>query len=127
MVPLGDLIGTNSASFDVRTGRLVEASTYYPNGGRETFLGTSEAAADARGFTGKEGDEEVGVVYFGERYLVPRLGRWASPDPLHVHQAGGGGGAELVSLCEWKLAGGAGPFGAVASNDDSAVDEPEDR
>src|SRR5690606_31121096 len=42
------------------------------------------------GFTGKEGDEEVGVVYSGERYLIPRLGRWASPDPLHVHGAGGG-------------------------------------
>ena len=42
------------------------------------------------GFTGKEADEEVGLVYFGERYLVPRLGRWASPDPLHVHAVGGG-------------------------------------
>src|SRR5690606_8727027 len=37
-----------------------------------------------------EADEEVGVVYFGERYLIPRLGRWASPDPLHVHALGGG-------------------------------------
>ncbi|HMO55477.1 MAG TPA: RHS repeat-associated core domain-containing protein, partial [Tepidiformaceae bacterium] len=35
-------------------------------------------------------DEEVGLVYFGERYLVPRLGRWATPDPLHVHAVGGG-------------------------------------
>ena len=42
------------------------------------------------GFTGKEADEEVGVVYFGEWYLIPRIGRWASPDPLHVHAVGGG-------------------------------------
>ncbi|MFT3925549.1 MAG: RHS repeat-associated core domain-containing protein [Myxococcales bacterium] len=42
------------------------------------------------GFTGKEADEEVGLTYFGERYLVQRLGRWASPDPLSVHAAGGG-------------------------------------
>ena len=42
------------------------------------------------GFTGKEADEEVGLVYFGERYLIPRIGRWASADPLSVHAAGGG-------------------------------------
>jgi RHS repeat-associated protein len=42
------------------------------------------------GFTGKEADEEIGVTYFGERWLIPRLGRWATPDPLHVHAAGGG-------------------------------------
>ncbi|HHH27872.1 MAG TPA: hypothetical protein ENK57_05960, partial [Polyangiaceae bacterium] len=90
VVPLSNLIGTTSAALDIRTGRLVEASTYYPNGARETFLGTSEAAPEPSGFTGKEADEEVGVVYFGERYLVPRLGRWASPDPLHVHAMGGG-------------------------------------
>jgi len=74
----------------VRTGRLVEASTYYPNGARETYVADSAAAAEPRGFTSKEGDEEVGLVYFGERYLVPRVGRWATPDPLHVHQVGGG-------------------------------------
>ncbi|MBX3271614.1 MAG: hypothetical protein KF729_15215 [Sandaracinaceae bacterium] len=90
VVAVGDLLHTTSAAFDVRTGRLVEASTYYPGGGRETFLSVPSAAAEASGFTGKEADEEVGVVYFGERYLVPRLGRWASPDPLHVHQVGGG-------------------------------------
>ncbi|MCB9592813.1 MAG: hypothetical protein H6719_08775 [Sandaracinaceae bacterium] len=92
VVPLTDLIQTTSAAFDVRTGRLTEASTYYPNGGRETFLGDAEARVqpEVSGFTGKEADEEVGVVYFGERYLVPRIGRWASADPLHVHTVRGG-------------------------------------
>jgi RHS repeat-associated protein len=42
------------------------------------------------GFTGKEADEEVGLVYFGERHLIPRLGRWASVDPPSVHAVGGG-------------------------------------
>src|SRR5690606_21377736 len=45
---------------------------------------------ELRGFTGKEADEEVGLVYFGERYLIPRIGRWASADPLAVHAVGGG-------------------------------------
>jgi RHS repeat-associated protein len=92
VVPVGDLIQTTSAAFDVRTGELLEASTYYPNGARETYLQRDDAlvAPEPSGFTGKEADAEVGLVYFGERYLIPRLGRWASPDPLHVHAVGGG-------------------------------------
>jgi RHS repeat-associated protein len=42
------------------------------------------------GFTTKEADEEIGMTYFGERWLIPRLGRWATPDPLHIHASGGG-------------------------------------
>jgi len=42
------------------------------------------------GFTGKEADEEVGLTYFGQRYLMAHLGRWASPDPLQTHAVGGG-------------------------------------
>ena len=94
---LGDLISSTAAVLDVRTGELLEASTYYPNGARETLLvddplteGDTRTAPEPMGFTGKEADQEVGLVYFGERYLIPRLGRWASPDPLHVHASGGG-------------------------------------
>lgn len=92
VVPVSDLIQTSAAVFDVRSGALLEASTYYPNGGRETFLNDDSdlVSPEAAGFTGKEAEEEVGVTYFGERWLVARLGRWASADPLHVHQVGGG-------------------------------------
>ncbi|MCA9610171.1 MAG: hypothetical protein KC619_31460, partial [Myxococcales bacterium] len=92
VLPLTDLIQTTSAALDVRTGWLTEASTYYPSGGRETFLAdhTAEVQPEPMGFTGKEAEEEVGLVYFGERYLAPRLGRWGSPDPLHVHAVRGG-------------------------------------
>src|SRR5690606_1892888 len=89
-VGLTDLIQTTAAVMDVRTGELLETSTYYPNGARETYLAETATAPEVAGFTGKEGDEEVGVVYFGERYLIPLLGRWASADPLHVFSAGGG-------------------------------------
>ncbi len=37
---------------------------------------------------GKEEDVEVGLTYFGKRYLNPLLGRWVSPDPLAVHVPG---------------------------------------
>jgi RHS repeat-associated protein len=39
-------------------------------------------------FTGKEEDVEVGLEYFGKRYLNPLLGRWVNPDPLALHDAG---------------------------------------
>jgi RHS repeat-associated protein len=94
-VALSDLIGSTSAVIDLMSGELLEVTGFYPNGAREHWLDAS--AADARsfplepvGFTGKEGDEEVGLAYFGERYLIPRIGRWATPDPLHIHALGGG-------------------------------------
>jgi len=91
-VAIGDLIGTTSAVLDLVSGALVETSTYYPNGARESYRAPDggEVGPEPAGFTGKEGDEEVGLTYFGERYLVPRIGRWATPDPLAVHAVGGG-------------------------------------
>jgi len=78
---------------DLVSGALLERSTYLPSGVRET-LRMNDDVADVQvepvGFTGKEADDEVGLTYFGHRYLMPLLGRWASPDPLQVHQGGGG-------------------------------------
>ncbi|MBO6940098.1 MAG: hypothetical protein JJ863_34320 [Deltaproteobacteria bacterium] len=87
-----NLIQSTSAVIDLFSGQLIERGTYYPNGARET-LRTERGegfSLEPMGFTGKEGDDEVGLVYFGERYLMPHLGRWASPDPLQVHGGGGG-------------------------------------
>jgi len=89
-IPIQDLLHTTSAVIDVVSGELLEHGTYYPNGARETYRSSGDVAPEPMGFTGKEGDEEVGLTYFGERYLIPRLGRWASPDPLAIHEAGGG-------------------------------------
>jgi RHS repeat-associated protein len=42
--------------------------------------------AKTYGFTGKEEDVEVGLIYFGKRfYAGPALQRWVSADPLEVH------------------------------------------
>jgi RHS repeat-associated protein len=89
---LTDLIQSTSAVIDLYSGALLEMSTFYPNGAQETHHTThlTSMAPEPTGFTGKEADEEVGVTYFGERYLIPRIGRWASPDPLSIHAAEGG-------------------------------------
>lgn len=92
-VGVGDLLQTTAASVDLMSGELLEVSTYYPIGARETLLVDDElepVPLEPMGFTGKEADEDVGLVYFGERYLLARMARWASPDPIWVHAAGGG-------------------------------------
>ena len=90
-VNASDLLGTTAASLDLESGALLEVSTYYPNGARENLWADgTNVPLEPMGFTGKEADEEIGVTYFGERWLIPRLGRWATPDPLHVHASGGG-------------------------------------
>ena len=125
VVPVADLIHTSAAVLDVRSGALLEASTYYPNGGRETFLNDDAAlvAPEITGFTGKEADEEVGVTYFGERYLVPRLGRWASPDPLHVHAVGGGEALNSYHYVSGSLLQARDPLGLEVGESYSPDDE----
>jgi len=89
-----DMLGSNTAVVDLVSGSLMEAGMFYPSGARETRVVNDSVAGgfslEPMGFTGKEEDEEVGLTYFGERYLIPRLARWASPDPLQVHAMGGG-------------------------------------
>ncbi len=101
---IGNLVGSTSAVIDLPSGELLEATGFYPNGAREHWLAAEEIGPSPSqpsvsaaqiplepvGFTGKEADEEVGLTYFGQRYLVPRLGRWASPDPAEIHSLGGG-------------------------------------
>jgi RHS repeat-associated protein len=88
----GDLLGSLSCVIDLESGELIERSTYYPNGARETQQATRNQSLqlEPMGFTGKEADEEVGLVYFGQRYLIPRIARWSTPDPLQIHAMGGG-------------------------------------
>jgi RHS repeat-associated protein len=87
---LGDHLGSTSAVLDKDTGELVELGTYQPYGATESdyrpdrWKGFRE---DYR-FTGKEEDIEVGLEYFGKRYLSPYLGVWVSADPLAVHAPG---------------------------------------
>ncbi|MEM9863883.1 MAG: hypothetical protein AAF938_19945, partial [Myxococcota bacterium] len=76
-----DLLQSTVATVDLLNGDVLERGTYLPNGVREV-LRTNQSlgafAMEPTGFTGKEGDDEVGLIYFGHRYLMPHLGRWAS-------------------------------------------------
>ncbi|MBI4511515.1 MAG: hypothetical protein HY698_17915 [Deltaproteobacteria bacterium] len=127
-VGLGDLIGTTSAVIDLKSGDLVETSTYYPNGARETYrtVPSGVVPAEPEGFTGKEADEEVGLVYFGERYLIPRLGRWASPDPLAIHALGGGEVMNSYHYVSGNLLQARDPLGLVRDEEITSQGEQRD-
>jgi len=71
---LGDLIGTSSAVIDLLSAELVETSNYCSNGAREIYRApdTENVEAEPMGVPAGEAEEEVGLTYFGERYLISR-------------------------------------------------------
>ncbi|RYZ02077.1 MAG: hypothetical protein EOO73_33205 [Myxococcales bacterium] len=85
-----DGLGSSSLVVDKDTSELVERRTYLSYGATESDYRPArwKGARDDKGFTGKEEDIEVGLEYFGKRYLNPYLGRWMSPDPLALHTPG---------------------------------------
>ena len=87
---LGDHLGSTSVVLDQATGELVERTTFEGYGATESDYrpGRWKSYREDRRFTGKEEDVEVGLYYFGKRYLNPLLGRWVSADPLAVHGLG---------------------------------------
>lgn len=86
-----DYLGSTTFTIDRATGELVENSTYMAYGGAESDYrpGRWDSFREPYRFSGKEEDIEVGLQYFGARYLVVGLGRWASADPATVHSTVG--------------------------------------
>jgi len=74
---LEDHLGSSMTLLD-ESGSWVSWEEYYPFG--ETSLGSY--AKKRYRFTGKERDEESGLYYYGARYYLPWLCRFASVDPL---------------------------------------------
>jgi RHS repeat-associated protein len=87
---LGDHLGSTSAVLDKVTGELVEKATWQPYGAAESDYRSSRwnQFREEKGFTGKEEDVNVGLTYFGKRFLSPYLNRWVSADPLAIHAPG---------------------------------------
>ncbi|MCB9575640.1 MAG: RHS repeat-associated core domain-containing protein [Polyangiaceae bacterium] len=77
-----------SGDFQVRAQERVRLARFeVTEGTRENRCARTTNASDSC-FTGKEEDIDVGLTYFGKRYLSPYLNRWISPDPLAVHGLG---------------------------------------
>jgi RHS repeat-associated protein len=90
LLELADYLGSSSSVIDRETSELVERSTYTPYGAPDDDYRPArwDSFREDYRFTGKEEDVEVGVQYFGARYLHALLGRWLSVDPLAVHGLG---------------------------------------
>jgi RHS repeat-associated protein len=90
LLELPDHLGSTSLLVDRGTSELVEATSYLPTGAAESDYRPERwnSFREDYEFTGKEEDVEVGLQYFGKRYLSGALGRWASADPLAVHGLG---------------------------------------
>jgi RHS repeat-associated protein len=71
-------------------GNIVHEESRYPYGVKrydQNTADSSDAVSESKpyySYTGKEYDEETGLVYFGGRYYAPELGRWITPDPLFL-------------------------------------------
>ena len=65
------------------TGQVILYDEYHPYGTTAYHSGKSGVTLSLKRYrySGKERDEETGLYYFGGRYYVPWLGRWASSDP----------------------------------------------
>ncbi len=85
---LSDYLESNAFVIDHETGELVEYATYEAYGATESNYRPERWGSfrEPYKFTGKEGDVEVGLAYFGARYLSLGLGRWMSPDPVTIHE-----------------------------------------
>lgn len=89
---LGDSLGSTAVVMELETAEIVERTTYDESGNIDSEYRPDDRWHGYRsrlGFTSKEADLEVGLVYFGARYYSPMLRRWLSPDPLRVHAWGG--------------------------------------
>ncbi len=108
---LGDALGSTSVTIDHRTSEVMEKVWYDANGNTESDYRPSQwnkYREDYR-FTGKEEDIEVGLVYFGARYLNTNLRQWISPDPLTIH--GGGGDSNPYAYVRGRVLNAVDPWG----------------
>jgi RHS repeat-associated protein len=64
-------------------GAAISYEEYYPFGetAYHSAQGIAETSLKRYRYHGRERDDETGLYYFGARYYIPWLGRWASPDP----------------------------------------------
>jgi len=90
-----DHLGTHSLVTDANgTMPPQEESDFYPYGG-EIPITTGDT--NHYKFTGKERDSESGLDNFGKRYNASSLGRFMTPDPLHIIKQ------KLIDPQQWNM------------------------
>lgn len=73
----------NVAFLAALSGKEWEYIRYSAFGEAQIFLSNPKTPSqNPWRFCGKREDSESGLVFFGRRYYMPKLGRWTSPDPI---------------------------------------------
>jgi RHS repeat-associated protein len=75
-------------------GNIFNESDYYPYGGERII---TDSDANRYKFTGKERDTESGLDNFGKRYFGSSLGRFMTPDLLHIMKQ------KLIDPQQWNM------------------------
>jgi RHS repeat-associated protein len=85
--PLYDIQGNIACLIDPERRKVVESYHYSAFGEEEIINERGKVVLDSAvgnpwRYRGKRVDQEIGFVYFGQRYYDPAVGRWISPDPI---------------------------------------------
>jgi RHS repeat-associated protein len=90
LLEVHDQLGSTDIVIDHDTGELAERMGYMAYGQADSDYRPArwDSYREDYRFTGKEEDIEVGLEYFGKRFLSPYLGRWMDPDLLSLHSPG---------------------------------------
>ncbi len=78
---LTDHLGSVDVVLD-EEGNVVERADYLPYGNDRLRIDNSPGEDDDHKFTGKEKDDETGLMFYGARYYDPATGRFVSYDPM---------------------------------------------
>lgn len=111
---LSDKLGSSQREVD-ETGATLSYEEYSPFGATVYAAGRSlaEVSLKAYRYTRHQRDQSTGLYYCDQRYLMPWIGRWASPDP-----AGPADGPNLYAYVGNNPATFADPTGMVKSIQD---------
>lgn len=79
---LSNSLGSSVVELD-ENACVISYEEYFPFGGTSVIAGNNEVEVSPKvyRYSGKEADDSTGLYYYGARYYISWLGRWASPDP----------------------------------------------
>ena len=115
-----DANGNLSGLMDALTGANVARYEYSPFG--ETLAATGSAAMENPfRFSTKYADDETGLLYYGNRFYIPALGRWISKDPSGEH-----GGHNLYAFVANNAISSRDALGLMRSLPEPTLDGPSE-
>jgi len=84
---LADHLGSIDVVMDDQ-GKVIERADYLPFGSDRLRITSTTGPSTGYKFTGKEMDDETGLMYYGARYYDSEIGRFVSEDPLFLNLLG---------------------------------------